>query len=737
VLSFLLLQHRSTPAIRMALQALANKELNLKFTSDSDLQVLMQQGKFSSSEIQEYQHLPDVHKIFQNLTSVGDLLGLAMVRAGDHDCAKTILLVQCKYKTMIGDSLMVSTVFVSTCLQACKSVQLAYKLALRGRYDLMGKQLLACAGAAGNMAKHVEPLIILAQELVDTTDKALQDTCENKSTSAKEREKIRTMISQTRVEMEKHRVEADERASFIQARHEKMMEEQAKVDATQKEISEASKQMQKISAEYAQWLSSSDDEFSQKLAEAKDKDREEWLKEKNAAEAKRQAHLEAAEKLKKEEKEAFEKAVKDAEEEYKESKKAYDTQMEDRRAKSSLANQEWASANGKHSALQTTLNHLESEERRLRKEVGAAQELLGEANRNLSLAANNTINKMEKQGGIIGATGGFIGMFSDKPDEQQAEGERSERGETLKELQKQLQETQKESKKVRNDLVEEKGKMDIAASVLESDKAVVAPEKPKLREIVKEDTKEPGMLDKALSFMTKDKFQIPCEPVPGRQEKMILEERARKVENFSRAMEERKKGVQASMKSQERTLDGQRQQLMKEKQDQARNEETLADVKGQIAGALEAIKSGDCKKDSLEQAIQGLELAMQNLGRITLAFKQVKQFWASVQQHCQRIAEECSGTDIEAVVALEDDDEINGKLETLLKNWAILGQKNVAARNAISVANSNVDDFFEHIPGGAEREEYIKNQVSKLEKTLMIPMEEEAARIRSVMEEPE
>merc|ERR1719350_107706 len=176
--------------------------------------------------------------------------------------------------------------------------------------------------------------------------------------------------------------------------------------------------------------------------------------------------------------------------------------------------------------------------------------------------------------------------------------------------------------------------MDIAASVLESDKAVVAPEKPKLREIAKEDTKEPGMLDKALSFMTKDKFQIPCEPVPGKQEKMILEERARKVENFSRALEERKKGVQASMKSQERMLDGQRQQLMKEKQDQARNEETLADVKGQIAGALEAIKSGDCKKDSLEQAIQGLELAMQNLGRITLAFKQVKQFWASVQQHC-------------------------------------------------------------------------------------------------------
>jgi len=429
--------------------------------------------------------------------------------------------------------------------------------------------------------------------------------------------------------------------------------------------------------------------------------------------------------------------VKDAENEYREDKKAYDTKMEARRAKASSANQEWASANGSHSALQLQLVHLQSEEERLRREVEAAKELLAAATRNLSMAANNTLNKMEKQGGIIGTAGGLIGMFSDKPDEQQAAGEKSECGDTLKELQKQLQDNQTASKKVRDDLVEAKGKMDSAASTLKSVEADEAPKKPKLREIIKEEKKEPGMLDKALSFLAKDEFKIPCEPVPGRQEKMILEERERKVANFSRAMDERKQGLQESMKSQERTLDGQRQQLLKEKQDQAKSEETLADVKGQIAGALEAIKSGDCKKDSLEKAIQGLELAMQNLGRITLAFKQVKQFWASVQQHCQRIAEECSGTDIEAVVALEDDDEINGKLETLLKNWAILGQKNVAARNAISAANSNVDDFFEHIPVGAEREEYIKNQVSKLEKTLMLPMEEEAAQIRSVMNEPE
>ena len=93
VCSFLSLSYDLSGSMALALQALVSKDLNLNFASDSHLQIVTNEGQFSPSEIQEYQHLPDVQKILQSPTCVGDLLGLAPARAGDHDCTKTHLTI--------------------------------------------------------------------------------------------------------------------------------------------------------------------------------------------------------------------------------------------------------------------------------------------------------------------------------------------------------------------------------------------------------------------------------------------------------------------------------------------------------------------------------------------------------------------------------------------------------------------------------------------------------------------
>merc|ERR1712129_615959 len=154
--------------------------------------------------------------------------------------------------------------------------------------------------------------------------------------------------------------------------------------------------------------------------------------------------------------------------------------------------------------------------------------------------------------------------------------------------------------------------------------------------------------------------------------------------------------------------------MSKEKEQLSQLENGLTEDKGKLAKTLQTLEHSVSNEDDLQKALEGLGLAMQTLGKIAVTFDKVKTFWALTQQHCARLTLECDKDDVDCIVALEDDDEIKTKLETILINWAVLGRQNVSARNAIADACDNVDAFFNNIPVEGQRKEYIESKVKEL-----------------------
>jgi len=246
-----------------------------------------------------------------------------------------------------------------------------------------------------------------------------------------------------------------------------------------------------------------------------------------------------------------------------------------------------------------------------------------------------------------------------------------------------------------------------------------------------------GFLSTIGGLLSKDEFAIPPEPSPGRRALRLQNERAAKIQQFNNMLEAKKKSHEAAIKAKERVIAQCRGEMTKEKEQFSKLEHGLAEDKSKLAKTLKTLEHSIDNEDNLQKALEGLDLAMSTLGKIAVTFDNVKKFWALAQQHCERIASECDKDEMEGLVALEDDDDLMLKIESLLQNWAVLGRQNVAARNAIHEACDNVDDFFNNIPVEGDRKGYIEEKVKVLKASIMGDLEKEERCIKELMDDEE
>lgn len=232
-----------------------------------------------------------------------------------------------------------------------------------------------------------------------------------------------------------------------------------------------------------------------------------------------------------------------------------------------------------------------------------------------------------------------------------------------------------------------------------------------------------------------DEFQIPPKPSPGRHVIRLEKERDAKIQQFNNMLETKRKSHEVAIKARESALAEARADMSKEKHQLSNVENNLADDRSNLAKTIQTLQHSSENEDELQKALDGLGLAFATLGKIAVTFDNVKKFWAVTKIHCERIAEECGNEVVDLVVDLEDDCLITDHLEDLLKNWATLGRMNVAARNAISDASANVDDFFKNIPVGGDRKSYIEEKVKMLQSSMMTDLVNEERAVKDMLDE--
>jgi len=758
---------------------LDDKSLGLKFQDDGDLERLILHGKINPSQIQEYQSLPNIPKIFKDLVHVGTMLGLAKTYAGHHNCTTTILRVTMNYKDLISDSFITSTAFVSTCLQACKNVQLAYRLCKKQKYDLMGKQLMACATAAGKMSNDVEPLIQKARQLTSDTYDALEKTQHDQNATAEDKRKMREFIQQTKDEEAKAKTKVAENEKIKDSYQNQLNEYQKKVEALEKDVIKSAEEMQEMMAKHADEFMASEnaEKYAKELADAEEGDRNEWLQEKKEIEDKRQKRLDAEIQLQREKeaklqeekqkikeerdkiiainearKKQFEEAVKEAkrnnaaredkaEADYQTELKAWQTQQSANRKQDATAKSNIAAATRKIADLNRKKTQLEADLKAAQSGVKASRKEWAD-------------NKNEADRAKANA-GEFLFIKWGHAEAATAEGQM----ETSAQVQAEWEQDVKTLEQQLSAVEKQIGEQEASKGKAESEQVAENSQKPQkkkinyfedagkleLMELPQYEQQPEGSVDMGANIKSlmstlgglfeKDEFAIPPEPSPGRRALRLQKERDAKIQQFNNMLEAKKKSHEAAIKAKETVLAESRGEMSKEKEEFTKLEHSLAEDKSKLAKTLQTLEHSIDNEDNLQKALEGLGLAMSTLGKIAVTFDNVKKFWALTKQHCERIALECDKDEMEAFVALEDEDELMIKIETLLKNWAVLGRQNVAARNAIHEACDNVDEFFNNIPVEGDRKDFIEAKVKMLQASMMDDLEKEERCVKELMED--
>jgi len=223
-------------------------------------------------------------------------------------------------------------------------------------------QLLKCAGAAGDMAKSVDPLIQIASELIETTTKALEDVKKDTCKTAAEKARMEELIQNSKAAQEKHEARSQATQDCLQEKKARVMHEQQQIDQHEKEIKEKSAEMQKLAEEHSKWLKDPEilKQYEEELAEAEKKDHEEWLEQKTAIEAKRDAYLEKLEKELEKDREMQEAAERRKAEEAKADREAKAKEAEEKikmlRERAEFEREQVRQAQKAHQAAQTEAN---------------------------------------------------------------------------------------------------------------------------------------------------------------------------------------------------------------------------------------------------------------------------------------------------------------------------------------------------------------------------------------------
>lgn len=121
---------------------------------------------------------------------------------------------------------------------------------------------------------------------------------------------------------------------------------------------------------------------------------------------------------------------------------------------------------------------------------------------------------------------------------------------------------------------------------------------------------------------------------------------------------------------------------------------------GERAEAVERLKGTMAQNNSLGQVLASLDVDIKALGRIKTVFEDTREYWATVQGHCDDLA------DVGELEMLQDmDEEFAEAIARSWYSWLVLGKTNYTAVRTMQSVMHKVDGIMNDLPTTQEVQE--------------------------------
>merc|ERR1712048_934175 len=149
---------------------------------------------------------------------------------------------------------------------------------------------------------------------------------------------------------------------------------------------------------------------------------------------------------------------------------------------------------------------------------------------------------------------------------------------------------------------------------------------------------------------------------------------------------------------------------------EAREKQRQANV--EIAKLLAGLESNKEEGDQVEDAIGALGICYQTLGKVASAFQQGEQFWATVNNRAECLAQFETHADM---LSKRDLEKVRDVMLESAQAWAAMGLLSHRALGLLQEVNGKAQEMMENLPSGTEARKEIKAEA----KALGILIEEE------------
>ena len=144
----------------------------------------------------------DVREAMKQLANCGSLIQLAYASTNGFQCQSEVVKLLSKYQTLVKNSYIASTEFVTSSITALKYHKTALDIVLK-KPDLSIKFVMRCSDLAGKMSSLAGDLYKECEILTSIGEQALVEAVKDKSVSDQERENIQKQISEAKAEEDK------------------------------------------------------------------------------------------------------------------------------------------------------------------------------------------------------------------------------------------------------------------------------------------------------------------------------------------------------------------------------------------------------------------------------------------------------------------------------------------------------------------------------------------------------
>ncbi|RNA19763.1 hypothetical protein BpHYR1_012136 [Brachionus plicatilis] len=202
---------------------------NLCLSEVGSIELAIESNKHLDSKLDEFienNHKIDLSLAMKNLVTVGKILNRAYGGSIGFKCSTSTIKILSEYQSMIHNSCLACSTFVSACLNSLKYHKCAIALVEKDKIEAALAIMEKCSELASKMVKASEELANQADELCKLSEEALTAAREDKKVSQQEIEQIAELIRVSRAKQ----AELEANKNSLPKKIEEIQEEKQKIE---------------------------------------------------------------------------------------------------------------------------------------------------------------------------------------------------------------------------------------------------------------------------------------------------------------------------------------------------------------------------------------------------------------------------------------------------------------------------------------------------------------------------